>query len=282
MYLSGTFLGYSSFMSPQLSPISSVFNKITVVGEGTFDKLHVISEELSLSSLLAIDITEELSWGTTTIMLAEFNNNLNAGNLNLAGSVQNWDIYRLADGDTTLVKVASVDGTDEAFIDYRVPPYKNYIYTVFGSTSTEISEPLTALPLYVDFFNFFLIDEDTNVVYIFDLDVSSGSYEIQQDVTIYNTYNQFPTISQGARKYATNTITAICGDVECDSTLTQPVSYIKDLKDFIMNGRAKIFKTRKGDVMRVYTNNFRYGVIEDAIQSQPMSISFDMIEVSEV
>jgi len=282
MYLSGTYLGYSSFMSPQSAPTPVEYSKISVSGKGIFDKVHILSEELTLSQLLAIDITAEIAWTNTTVMLAEFNNNLNAGNLNLGGNVTKWEVYRIANGDTNLVKVASVDGAVESFLDYTVPPYYTYTYSVFGSTSTEISEPLTTTSIYADFFNYFLIDEDTNAVYLFDLNASLGTTQNQEDVTIYSTYNQFPTISQGARKYRTTNLSAICGDVECNNVLTQPPLYVDALRDFIMNGRSKIFKTRKGDVQRVYTSNFSYSLFNEGIKSQPMVISFDITELSEV
>lgn len=282
MYLNGTFLGYSTFLTPQQSPVSALYNKISLYGEGYFDKVHALSTSMTLLELLAIDITTEISWDSNTIMLAEFNNNLNAGNLNLGGNVQNWEVYRLAEDDPTLVKVATVAGTEENFIDYRVPPFDTYTYSVFGVTSTEISEPLTALPVDVEFYNYFLIDEDTNTVYAFDLNAETGVYEFQQDLTSYDTFNQYPTFSQGARNYFITDITALCGTVNCDGTFTQPPNYILTLKDFVMNGRSKIFKTRKGGVYRVYTSDFRTSVMEHGVKSQPMTVSFKITQLSEV
>jgi len=282
MFLNGTFLGYSSFLASQLQPMSIAYNKISINGVAVFDKLHVVIDTLTLDYLLSLNITEELSWTTNTVMEAEFNNNLNAGNLNLGGTVTKWEVYRVANNSSALVKVASLSGDAESFIDYTIPAYDTYTYSVFGSTSTEISEPLTAAPVYADFFNYFLVDEDTNTVYLFDLNASLGTTQNQEDVTIYNTYNQFPTISQGARKYRTTNLSAICGDVECNNVLTQPPVYIDSLRDFIMNGRSKIFKTRKGDVQRVYTSNFSYSLFNEGIKTQPMVVSFDITELSEV
>ena len=261
MYLSGAFIGYSSFMSPQQPPLSVQYNKVTINGSGIFDKLHVVAIEMDLSELLAVDITDTISWDIDTIMIAEFNEDLSAGNINLSSPITGWDIYRQEEGSPNLVKLASVSNESEFYLDYTVPNLNTYTYIVFAITATEISEPLTASPLLVDLYSYYIIDDVTGTSYAFNLNVTSGNYETQQDLTIYDTFNRYPTFSQGSRKYETHSISALCGIVNCDGTFTQSVSYVKILRDFILNGRSKIFKNRKGDVYRAYTSDFSYTVL---------------------
>jgi len=103
-----------------------------------------------------------------------------------------------------------------------------------------------------------------------------------QDVTINKSYSKYPTISQGQSKYFSTKLSCICGTVSINGELQQSNEYVDSLREFILNGKNKIFKTRRGEIYRVYTSNYSEQQLEDGLKEQVVLVSFDITEVGSI
>lgn len=280
-YLSGTFLGYSTLQYQQnlVSPIS--YNKVTLYGgQSIFSKFHIQNIALTNSQIQAIDPTNNILWQPSTILLANFNHTLDGGNIiSLPSSLTGWLIYRKEVGSNISVLIAEVDVGISKYIDYSVAAYKNYLYEIIPYTSNELGSPLVSNEIYTDFYGWYLMNyENPEVVYKFDLNLSSQELSNEVDVTIHDTYMKKPVITIGKRDYLKGSISCIAGTINADGTLYNPIQYLEDLRSFINNGKHKTLKSRKGNVWKVIT----YGMPEkffDEIGDQPVTIYFNFCEV---
>ena len=252
-------------------------------GNAIVDKINILDYELTNAELELIDITDNLLWSSHTDLLAEFENSLSGGNfLDLDIPIISWQIYRREQGSSTSILLDTIDPDEIQYIDYTAQPQKTYIYDLFAVTATQISEPLETAATLSDFYGYFIIDPTTNTVFKFDMNTESAESLYAEDFTQYDNYTQYPSFARGRRKYLNTTITGIPATLTIDKVMSQTVDYIDSLRDFIMNGNEKIFKTRKGQIYRVHTRNFRFKPLNDAISEQPLMVSFDVIESSQV
>lgn len=238
---------------------------------------------MSNEDIRNIIITDKLKWTPQTLLMAEFEEDLSAGNIsNLDTPVTQWQINRREVNGSTLKVLKSLDVGVSEFVDYSAQANKNYVYSIFATSADDQSEPLEAEEIETNFYGYYLVDEDEGLVYKFDLNVQSGTKQYQEDVTIMENYTQYPSIAIGKRKYFTDTIQCVCGEVSIYNELLQSVDYVNILRDFILNGKQKLWKSRKGEISRVFTRNFQETILEDGIEQQPLIISFDIIQVGDV
>lgn len=283
MFLGGSGFGFGGFEALDPIPAKRVYNKITIHGNAITDKVNILDYELTNAELELIDITDNLTWNSHTDLLAEFENSLSGGNfLDLDIPIISWQVYRREQGSSTSTLLDTISATDIQYIDYTAQPQKTYIYDLFAVTATQISAPLETAATLSDFYGYFIIDPTTNTVFKFDMNTESAESLYAEDFTQYDNYTQYPAFARGQRKYLNTTITGIPATLTTDKVLTQSVDYIDDLRDFIMNGNEKLFKTRKGQIHRVQTKNFRFKPLSDAISDQPLMVSFDVTESNAV
>jgi len=285
VYLSGTFLGLSTFFQKPPLPTPSIYDRITFYGDIIIDNVWIRDRILSDAEIDAMNYKIDPTWTSDTIFLALFENgNLNAGNLiNLTSPILSWDIYRRTVEDNILTYLDSVDVSIKTYVDYTTQAYKTYIYEIFPITATEIGSALQTDPLYTNYYGYYLIDPDTGTAYKFDLNLSSSDFQYEEDVTEYKTYTKYPAVSRGKLNYLKHSITVLAGTIQCpDGTFLQPIDYLNTLEAFITDGKVKLYKTRKGGIYKVYTRNYKYKALDDGITEQPMLVSFDVFEVEAV
>jgi len=278
-------LGLSTFQSVEGSniPLRHTYQKIRIYGNATIDKLQIKNIEMSDEDLQNIIMTDNSIWDINTLAMAEFENDLIAGNIsNLINPVTKWQVNRREVSGSTFKVLDVVDVGVSEYIDYSAQHGKNYIYSLFATSENEQSEPLECEEVETDFFGYYLVDEEEGKVYKFDLNVQSGTKQYQEDVTISKSYGKYPTISQGQSRYFSTTLSCICGTVDINGRLQQSINYVDGLREFILNGKQKIFKTRRGEIYKVYTNNYSEQQLDDGIKEQIILVSFDITEVASI
>ena len=285
MFLAGSFLGLSTFQSIEGTniPLRKTYSKVRVYGNSIIDKLQIKNIEMSDSELQNIIMTDNLIWDANTLLMAEFENDLVAGNIaDLTNPIIKWQVNRREVGGSTLKALDIVDVGISEYVDYSAQHGKNYIYSLFATSENEQSEPLECEEIETDFFGYYLVDEEEGKVFKFDLNVQSGTKQYQEDVTIMDNYTEYPSIAMGKRKYFTSSISCICGTVSINGQLQQSNEYVSELRNYILNGKKKIFKTRKGEIYKVFTSNYSEQQLDDGIKEQVILISFNLTEVGEV
>lgn len=288
---SGTFLGIipfgvNVFTGPTpLVPSDKTYDTITLYGPGYIDKLHIQSVEVSQ------DIIDEYtldmyapSWGGSTILLANFEDTLAAGNVLVASGnpLVGWTITRRELGGSLAETICETDININSCIDATAQLGKTYIYDVYPITEEEVGEPLESDPITVDYYGYFLINPDDGVAYKFDLNAVSGSMTGDSGMTEYETFTERNAFSFIKKKIMRCSISAVVGTRDDNGEFSQPVETLEALANFIQNGKEKIFKTRKGQVFRGITTNYQQSVIDDNLAEQVYTVSFDFIESNDV
>lgn len=283
MILSGSFLGISYLNFAQALPVASTYNKITFYGNNIVDGIHLQNRLYSDSEVQALDINDYPAWDGYTLMLSRFDNqDTEAGNVtNLSSNITSWNIYRRATDEEISKNLATVDDTVTQYIDYTAQANKTYIYDIFPQTATQIGAPVETAQTLANFYGWYLVDTDTNTIYKFDLNLQSGDISNEIDFTEYKNYSKFPGFTFTDRDYIKVTVSAVCGSINQDGTIYQPVDYIEQLKDFINNKKEKLFKSRKGDIWRGITTNFKYKYM-DEVGQQVAVVTFDFVESGSV
>ena len=285
MFLAGSFLGLSTFQSIEGTniPLRKTYSKVRVYGNSIIDKLQIKNIEMSDSELQNIIMTDNLIWDANTLLMAEFENDLVAGNIaDLTNPIIKWQVNRREVGGSTLKALDIVDVGISEYVDYSAQHGKNYIYSLFATSENEQSEPLECEEIETDFFGYYLVSEEEGKVFKFDLNVQSGTKQYLDDVSIMDNYTEYPSIAMGKRKYFTSSISCICGTVSINGQLQQSNEYVSELRNYILNGKKKIFKTRKGEIYKVFTSNYSEQQLDDGIKEQVILISFNLTEVGEV
>lgn len=283
-FIRGSFIGG---INP--TPQTSAYDTITIYGESNIDKVHLRNNILTETEINAIDYTEQTSWTPNTLLLAEFRNNLSAGNVTgLTSDATHWEIQRRSGTETTFTVLATVPITQTEYIDYTIGSRERCIYRIFALNEDERSQPLQTETVLADFYLWSLVDDTTGEVFIFDLNIDSGSHTSNTGFTVYNdVYSQKPSVSYSQLDYLSGTISGMAGTVNCtDGRHIAPKSYLENFRSFINNKRTKLLKSRNGDVWRVNTNNFRLSYIDNINNTredfQPAIISFDYVETSDI
>lgn len=249
------------------------FNSILVTYQDTSTTLNY----KTLSGFTASSTTEykEASWvDNSTLFLANFENNLNAGNL--AGEISNIRIKRIADDGSFYNTLIDLDASETEYIDTTARNNIEYTYllTTLDANGNEGLGVTTAGEL--DFWGWFLTD-GTNI-YKFDAELDSGSIVTNRAISVQDGYTQYPIVSFGNRNYRTATIKTIPYTYNETSGYSFTYSLLEELRTFINNEEEKYLKNTKGEIFKVITSNFNYSYNDD-LAEQPFEINFDWIEV---
>ena len=213
----------------------------------------------------------------TSVFLADFEGNLEAGNIQSGGEIiTGWRIKRKAEDIDLFYTLADLDTSVISYIDYRPRNNINYTYAIFSVSASGESLGIEESGS-IDFFGWFLTD-NTNT-YKFDIGwdgLKSSSINTNQDVHLYKNYTKYPVPSFGPRNYRTGSITAIpyTGDYEINLTV------LDEIREFIDDKEEKWLKNTAGEIFKVITSGFRYKYLDKPTE-QPHDITFEYSEVAE-
>lgn len=283
MFLSGSFLGMSYLEKINQIPLASAYSKLNFYGNNIIDEIHVQNRLYSDEEVLNLQINDYPAWDGYTLLLSKFDQqDLKAGNiLTLNSPITNWVIYRKDTDDKISKKLIELDVNTTEYTDYTVQGNKTYIYDIFPKTVNEIGEPLETSQTLADFWGWYLVDPDTQTVFMFDLNIESGEINNETDMTTYQSYGKYNSYSFGNRDYVKGSVSAIGGTINVNGELVNGVDYIHNLRAFINNKKDKLLKNSHGDIFSVITSGFKYKYIDDT-QEQIFTVSFSFEESGSV
>ena len=212
-----------------------------------------------------------------TVFLANFENNLEAGNV--SGTITGWRLKRKASDGSLYITMDDFDTDVTEYIDNTPRNNIEYSYAIYSLNSSLESLGIEDTAT-VSFFGWFLTD-GTNY-YKFDMGwdgLSTDSIKSNKNMFLFENYTQYPVASFGIQDYKTSSITTIpyvWNDV--DLTYEIDVPLLNELQTFINDGNEKWLKNTAGEIMKVITNNFSYKYL-DKQQNQPYEITFEWTEV---
>lgn len=283
MFLAGNLLSVDYLDKINNLPVPSEYNSLNFYGNNIIDEIHLQSVNYTDEEVESLNIDDYPAWDGNTLLLARFNQkDTQAGNiLNVNSPVTKWSLYRKDEGDKVSKKIIDLDVSITEYIDYSVQAYKKYIYNLFPCNSTQIGQVVEVGEVYTDFYGWYLVDVDEEIVYKFDLDVESSEITNETDITTYQGYTKYNAYSIGNRNYLKGSLSAMCGTINSDGTLAYDDEYIDGLRAFVNNGKDKLLKNRIGNMWKVRTSNIRFKY-KDEYSIQPAVVTFDYEESGEV
>lgn len=263
-------------------PDKRIHNQAKFYGLANIDNVHIQnihSTQSDVENIFVNTVNQERN--INTLLLANFNNSLEAGEFDNAGTiVTHWRIYRRKVGEsiyTFLTEIPYVaDGVD--FYDYTAQNGVQYEYEVKATSSGIEGNGKTGVGS-LDFFGWILSDEDEDIVYKFDAEIESGDINVLRDITLYDNYSEKPAFRFGKRNYRQGNLKTMplmfnVEKHEYEITLDT----LESLRDFINKPNIKILKNAKGEIFRCITKDMSYKYI-DKVREQPYTVSFDFTEV---
>ena len=289
----GAFLGASSNLGATV--LLDVYNSVPLLEEFdsiTFGSTDGSTSAMTISCVWGQDllITEEyldsynienVKWNEYTYLLAMTKNNLDAGSINNIGNIETWSLYRWDSESETTVLVDNFAASVNSYIDYTGLLGRKYYYVLYAyNTDGQMSSPFKTPTVQLDYYGYFLIDVDNDVVYKFDTNFSGGDLKQTTDYASFRTNNKYMTYHTGELQYLSGNIAALVRYANSNIYINNTTGLLENLRDCIKDdNRIKILKTRKGEGWYVFTYDYNDSVINQAIGAQPVNASFSFDEI---
>lgn len=231
-------------------------------GEGfVIDKIYGVNDPVDMEEMyrsVAKDFAPK--WTPTTYLLAEFNGNLNGGNVpGIEAEIVSWSIYRYDIKKETLTLVGEVSSSKSTWNDYTASKDGKYQYWIFALTENRgirgMSSAIKTNDVVHDYFGWFLIDVEKDTAYAFNLNYNAGAVQQGEDYVEHNTNSKYHVFSRGRNNYLEGTVTAIVAD-DCSAD-TQSLEFIESIREFILSDRNKIVKDNKGRVFKAFVSGYQ-------------------------
>lgn len=251
----GILIGYSTFGDEYFSDDLPSVNSITYAefSGSIIDEISIRKNDQSTSSI-------KETWQSDTILLALFQNSLEAGDINNDGvNIASFKVKRRLSTDLDSIDVGEVTYSASQlsyeFYDYT-QPNGNLIYTIVpvgenGLEGTPFNTNVTS-----SFSGIFLVDKDTNDVLAFDKSFNLGTVDstLNQNRTILETFSKFAQVIYGQTSYETFTLTTV---LLPDDGSQSNAKYLDVLNKFIMSHSPKVLKFDNGKIMVVDIGNVK-------------------------
>lgn len=279
------------------TPTLFAITGITLAGPGVFSYLWILSGTFSTSQMqnLLYSYGYEPEYDSSTIFLANFEEGLDAGNLQSPGeTLVGVALYRLLNGSTQLQHIADLPLTTTQILDYGFANQSQFQYYLFPQgEDTYISQPLVSPMLQPVFWNWTLLvcvqdETDENIyymqnAYVFANNVSSGSMSNNSAPNLLKNFTQYPTIQMDTANYKSGTLSALIGRVDqTENQYIDSVELANEIMDLSTDTRPKFLKDRKGNLMQVSISGAVVMTAGDTQPQQCYTVQLPWAEVGSV
>ena len=264
------------------------WNTIEISGIADFRYIWIKEAALTqqeYESLLDVDAVPV--WDDTTLMLALFQNNLRAGNIESAVPVTGWIIYSVENGSSFLKLIRTVEAGTNTFVDYSIKNETGVVYYVFPVFGDKIGAAASSNMVVPNWWDWFLIVCDRTgddsyyhlKTYRFDLDVSSGSMSNNTSFNELQNFTKYAKIQNSFSNYWSGTLSAYVGN--CANTYEDTVAQMEELKSLSTDGKDKFLKDRKGNFWKVRLNSAVSQKINDEYVEQAVVVTLGWMEIGD-
>lgn len=241
-------------------------NRIEMNGAQTIDWVWVTTTEFEDSDILKIsNVSFEPTWDVNTIILAKFNNTLNAGNIvDATGSgLVGWSVYRQKADGGYLEYVRTVNKGASYVVDYNNVFGEEYIYYLFPVAEDTISDPFVSNKAKACWTEWALLvcdDGDKENEYkvmetfLFQLNRNTGQMNNNADVNVFKTYSQFPKVTKGNSNFLSGQLSSLVGYLKeegRDIKYYETTEMMDKLQSLSTDPRKKFLKDTKGHIWEV-------------------------------
>lgn len=272
------------------------YNQATLYGQSYVDYLWIknkVDTQEEIDSTLSY--TYKPTWDGNTMLLANFDSALNAGNIaTLKDNILYWQIYRKKPEDIVLIFVCKVPVSQYQLMDFNVLNNTEYQYTIFAETETTISAPFEQVGyINTQWWNWSIVGlqesetsglyyADSDNVWLFDTELNSSSLDQNIAKYVMDNFTRYPSVSSGLKNYMTGSITAYLSNVDVkEGKYEDTVAQYNAFVEFIAQPTPKLLRDRKGNGWIVSTTDANAQYIDESPQ-QITRVSFGFTQLNDV
>lgn len=245
------------------------------------EKIYQNGEWVYMTKEYLDNYNNNLQWTEYTYLMTLYSDNLDGGSINDLGSITQWSLYRMDNVTNRAKLIDNFDASVQQYIDYTGLLGREYTYLLYAFNSDgQMSSALKTATVQLNYYGYFLIDVDNDVVYKFDTNFSGGDLKQTTDYASFRTNNKYMTYHTGELQYLSGNIAALVRYANSNIYINNTTGLLENLRDCIKDdNRTKILKTRKGEGWYVFTYDYNDSVINQAIGAQPVNASFSFDEI---
>lgn len=240
------------------------------IGEGMYDELYA-----TVDTSITKDNVLPGGWTTTTIIDAKFNNNIEAGSINVHGHVVTKiqcyrREYQSTNTEWSLVAQWDYDKNYNTYsiIDRFVENGKTYEYAIVPVADTVMGDMVRSETIKVNYQGTFISDIDHN--YAMNVNFKFGDMKYNKNTSVQGTLSgQYPIATQGRQNYRTGTATFLPLTPALEFGATNEIDEHAELLNrqevinFLNNGKVKVIRRDDGDMLVVATNDVTLAPLSD-------------------
>lgn len=270
-------------------PVKKQYTSINFTGECYLDNIH--AQNIVLTSAQTQSSTPVQIWGVNTILLANFENNLEAGNITNSNlPITHWRIYRklVTDSLYTLVTTLPFSAFNSTYTDYLIRNAIQYDYLIM-TVSNGVQGIGTGGSGMADIgYGWLLQNTSGSTQFQFSVELNTDNINSVGDVSVIDNYTRYPVVSKGQRRYQKGKITCMLWKISStgyNGTDSFPQADLSALEAFINGSEVKYLKNAVGQMWKVETMNFSYKYRDEFLvqnKEQPFLVNFEWCEVGSV
>mgnify|MGYP004530544769 CR=1 FL=1 len=273
------------------------YSKITLYGGANINYFHTrnyVANNTEINQIASKGIYLP-EWDDDTVMLATYQNSLNASSLKVEeGDVIGYKIQRLDVDENILYQVA--DTVSTKIQDYNVSSDKIYKYYIFPiiliNNIKTLGAPIITEPIQPEWNGCTIIGliktdkkneytVDINNIWSFEANVVPDDYVLNMDKTFTDGFGRFSKKNQGLKKYITGGTSALVGTVDCKNySFKTGISKIEKWEDFCFSSNLKLFKDINGRILPVDIKEESSNYLNPSYNS-PISTSFSIVQMDD-
>lgn len=239
------------------------------------------------------------AFGEDTWLLANFENELQAGTVQTSEGVSHWDVYRMDDNEQVFSFVSRVYEGREV-IDCAVASQHSYTYYIFGVTSEDkiATQALRSKPVEVCLWDWTLLvcEEDVGKgynrsfagrnytvsdIFRFSLNVESGTIGNNNAPNLLANFTRYPMIQQTPQRYMSGTLAGCLGSVDSEGNYKDTIERRDALLALSQTTKTLFLKNRKGDLLQIFVCGQITFKTQDATRQQLLTCSVPWAETGD-
>ena len=238
-------------------------------------------------------------FGEDTWLLANFENELQAGTVQTNEGVSHWDVYRMDDNEQVFSFVSRVYESREV-LDCAVASQHSYTYYIFGVTSEDeiATQALKSNSVMVCLWDWTLLVCEEEIgkghnrsfsgqnyivsdIFRFSLNVESGTIGNNNTPNLLTNFTRYPTIQQTPQRYMSGTLAGCLGSVDSEGNYKDTIKRRDALLALPQTTKTLFLKNRKGDIFQIFIGGQITFKTQDATRQQLLTCSVPWVETGD-
>lgn len=273
---------------------SAVILSLTLLGEQMTEYLWVSERELSAGQMEALlgDGTFTPKYDDTTLLLTDFKNGLQAGNLDsvFGSGLRGFSIYRYETGAQTLKRIADVPLEQLAMVDCGARSQVAVRYYMFGiGEETYTTAPIISPEIAPVFWDWAVLEcaQDENGAYRpsgvfrFGKNLSSGAIGNNNQPGVLQNFTPYPTVQPSPANYRSGTLASLIGSIDREGNYSDTTELRDRIYALSVTQQTLFLKNRKGDLWQIRTSDAVSMSTADATREQAQIVSLPWVETAD-